>query len=141
MQYILVEFSDGIKAYQEIFNGNVLRYTDLDGNTIQDFCSCKVLNAEVTNPTWALPDPIISNTPTISTKLISKLAFLNRFTTTELANIYTVAKTNVVLEIWLKKFELSEQIDLYDKQTQEGLYSLEQFGLLNLGRAEEIINA
>jgi len=36
MEYILCEFEYGYEGqlYQEIYNGSVLRYTDLDGNTL-----------------------------------------------------------------------------------------------------------
>jgi hypothetical protein len=36
MEYILCEFEYGYSGqlYQEIYNGNVIRYTDLDGNTL-----------------------------------------------------------------------------------------------------------
>ena len=37
MQYILIKFEYGMEgtAYQEISNGVVIRYTDMDGNTIE----------------------------------------------------------------------------------------------------------
>jgi len=36
MEYILIQFTFGwdFQAYQEISNGNVVRITDLDGNTL-----------------------------------------------------------------------------------------------------------
>lgn len=36
MQYILIQFTLGwdFQAYQEISNGNLIRITDLDGNTL-----------------------------------------------------------------------------------------------------------
>ena len=36
MQYILIQFTFGwdFQAYQEISNGNLVRITDLDGNTL-----------------------------------------------------------------------------------------------------------
>ena len=36
MQYILIQFTLGwdFEAYQEISNGNLVRITDLDGNTL-----------------------------------------------------------------------------------------------------------
>jgi hypothetical protein len=36
MQYILIQFTFGwdFQAYQEINNGNLVRITDLDGNTL-----------------------------------------------------------------------------------------------------------
>jgi len=70
---------------------------------------------------------------------LSKLEFLARFTDAELVGIYTEAKTSVLLEIWLDKFKLSESIDLQNQLTISGLQYLESIGLLNTGRANEIL--
>jgi len=58
MEYILIQFTFGwdFQAYQEISNGNVVRITDLDGNTLiyPDFPieGC-VIDANPPKPTWA----------------------------------------------------------------------------------------
>ena len=70
---------------------------------------------------------------------LSKLDFLSKFTDQELVGIYTEAKTSVLLEIWLDKFKLSESIDLQNQLTISGLQYLESIGLLNTGRANEIL--
>ena len=59
MQYILIEFTLGwdFQAYQEISNGNLVRTTDLDGNTLTypDFgVESKVIDDNPPKPTWAL---------------------------------------------------------------------------------------
>lgn len=59
MEYILIQFTLGwdIQAYQEISNGNLVRITDLDGNTLiyPDFpVESHVIDDNPTRPTWAL---------------------------------------------------------------------------------------
>jgi hypothetical protein len=59
MQYILIQFTLGwdFQAYQEISNGNLVRITDLDGNTLiyPDFpVESEVIDANSTTPTWAI---------------------------------------------------------------------------------------
>lgn len=73
-------------------------------------------------------------------RILTKLQYMNRFTDTELATIYTVAKTNVAVEIWLEKFKLSSEINLDDPRTVGGVQALEQFGLIGTGRAAEILS-
>jgi serine protease inhibitor len=70
---------------------------------------------------------------------ITKLQYMNRFTDTELATIYTVAKTSIAVEIWLEKFKLASDINLDDPLVIGGLQALEQFGLIGTGRAMEIL--
>lgn len=72
-------------------------------------------------------------------RFLTKLDYMNRFTDTELATIYTIAKTNVAIEIWLKKFELATEINLDDPRVVGGLQALEQYGLIGTGRAAEIL--
>lgn len=72
-------------------------------------------------------------------RLISKLDYMNRFTDAELAAIYTAAKTNINIEIWLEKFKLSSEINLDDPRTIAGVQSLESVGLITAGRAAEIL--
>jgi hypothetical protein len=76
----------------------------------------------------------------IPKRVITKLDYMNRFTDTELATIYTVAKTNVAIEVWLEKFKLSAEINLDDPRTIGGVQALEQFGLIGVGRATEILS-
>ena len=59
MTYILIQFTLGwdFQAYQEISNGNLVRITDLDGNTLSypDFyVESHVIDADPPRPTWAL---------------------------------------------------------------------------------------
>jgi len=77
---------------------------------------------------------------------LTKLEFMNRFTDTELATLYTTAKTSVAVEIWLAKFnattpdENGYSVYLTDPRTIESVHMLEQAGLLATGRASEILS-
>lgn len=55
MQYILIQFDDGQQAYQEIANGIVQRYCDIEGNTLPDFpptCGAEVIEAKPARLGW-----------------------------------------------------------------------------------------
>jgi hypothetical protein len=73
------------------------------------------------------------------TRVLTKLEYMNRFTDAELALIYTEAKTNVVVEIWLEKFKLASDIYLDDQRTVSGVQMLEQLNLIAAGRVAEIL--
>ena len=70
--------------------------------------------------------------------VITKLAFMRKFTDDELERIYTLSKTNIKLEIWLDKFKVAEEINLEDIDIINGLTSFESWGILASGRANEI---
>ena len=70
---------------------------------------------------------------------LTKLEYMNRFADTELAGIYTAAKSVIAVEVWLEKFKLATEIDLTDERTIAGLQALESAGLLDTGRAAEIL--
>jgi len=58
MEYILIQFTLGwdFQAYQEISNGNLVRITDLDGNTLTypDFpVESYVVDANPPKPSWS----------------------------------------------------------------------------------------
>jgi hypothetical protein len=146
MEYILLKTEDGRSLYQEIQQGNLQRICDLDGNTVTDSIgSAWIENAAPLQPTWALPNVV--ETVVAPRRRITKLAYMNRFTDVELATIYTVAKTNIAVEIWLAKFNATTpdidgtSIDLDDVRTIGGLHAMEAAGLLQSGRATEILNA
>ncbi len=77
--------------------------------------------------------------PTFPGRVLTKLQYMNRFTSVELANIYSAAKSVIQVEIWLEKFKLATEINLDDPTILEGLLAMEAAGLLEVGRANEII--
>ena len=70
---------------------------------------------------------------------ITKLAFMNRFTMEELAAIYTAAKTEVMVEVFLDKLKIAEEVNLADAQTIGGLQALAASGLLTEARVQEVL--
>jgi hypothetical protein len=59
MEYILIQFTLGwdFQAYQEISGGNLVRITDLDGNTLEysDFpVESYVVDENPPRPIWAI---------------------------------------------------------------------------------------
>jgi hypothetical protein len=86
---------------------------------------------------WELMDDVESVVP--QPTIITKLMFMNRFTTDELTAIYTAAKTTILVEIWLEKFKLASEIDLNNPDTINGIQSLEAASLILAGRASEIL--
>lgn len=107
-----------------------------------EFSSCMevagITKAELeANYIWDSVEATFCNKP--SNRFITKLDYMNRFTDAELATIYTIAKTNVAVEIWLEKFKLAAEINLDDPRTAGGVHALEAFGLIGVGRALEIL--
>ena len=74
-----------------------------------------------------------------SPRVLTKLQFLNRFTNEELAAVYTAAKTNVLIEVFMDKLKLAQEVNLDDPQTVGGLQSLAAAGLLSEARVQEIL--
>ncbi len=72
-------------------------------------------------------------------RVITKLAFMNRFTMEELAAIYTAAKTEVMVEVFLDKLKIAEEVNLDDPQTIVGLQALAASGLLTEARVQEVL--
>ena len=74
-----------------------------------------------------------------SGKILTKLQFLQRFTTSERLGIFAAAKQSPEAEMWLEMFKLAEEIDLSDASTIEGVQMLEVAGIIATGRANEIL--
>lgn len=141
MQYILISY-DGGECYQCIRNGELVGYRNIEGLPILLTGGSAISNASPDAPAWDSPDevpvPVILPVETPS-RIITKVAYMNLFTDSELAKIYSAAKTVVQLEVWLERFKMSDTIDLNNPHVQEGLRALESFGLLAQGRAFQII--
>ncbi len=71
--------------------------------------------------------------------ILTKFEYMKRFNDDELAKIYTLAKSNIQLEIWLEKFKTASEVDLTDLTTCSGVRALETAGIIAAGRAEEIL--
>jgi len=75
-----------------------------------------------------------------TSRILTKLAFMRRLTQAELAAIYTLAKTQPIIEVWLEMFKLSEEISLDDPDLISGLVGMESMGILSAGRSEEVLS-
>ena len=141
MQYILLETDDGRRVYQCVQAGFVVAYKDEAGNTLESIGGNRVIDANPPTPSWHV-DPAPQEQPqpvAQSQRVITKLDYMNRFHDDELAALYTAAKADVRIEIWLEKFKLAEFIDLNDARTAAGVQALEVAGLIGEGRANEIL--
>ena len=91
---------------------------------------------------FAFPEPapenVISATLTSATPL-TKLAFMICFTVAASAAIYTAAKTEVMVEVFLDKLKIAEEVNLADAQTIGGLQALAASGLLTEARVQEVL--
>lgn len=113
-----------------------LRYALQDGKAVERFPGktdeevLALISAEQAAQAPAAPLP---------QKVITKLTFMNRFTMEELAAIYTAAKTEVMVEVFLDKLKLAEEVNLADSQTIAGLEALAASGLLTEARVQEVL--
>jgi len=71
--------------------------------------------------------------------LITKLAFRERFTTSELLGVYTAIPTYPLLQIMIDNQAVSTFIDLSRSDTISGVDYLVSIGLLTLTRATTIL--
>jgi hypothetical protein len=134
--YFEVSILGSDAVYQEVSDDGGIRFTDANGVTVATPEEPIVFQTKTgAQPFWG-EIPV-----TVSPRTISKLEYMNRFTDTELATIFTAAKSNVALEIWLEKFKLAEFINLDDPATAAGLAALTYVGILAAGRMEGILNA
>lgn len=84
-----------------------------------------------------IQDDVLTQKPAMT---LTRLEYMNRFTDNELVGIYSTAKVNPLLEVWLEKFKAAQEINSSDPKTVEGLLLLEAVGLLAQGRSMEILN-
>jgi hypothetical protein len=78
--------------------------------------------------------------PEAPSGLLTQLEYMERFTLAELRAIYTLAKTNIDVEIWLEKFKaVKDGVNKFDLRVRVGLEALESAGLIAPGRTAEIL--
>lgn len=113
-----------------------LRYALQDGKVVDRFLGktdeevLAAIEAEQTAQAIVPSEPIT---------VITKLAFMNRFTMEELAAIYTAARTEVMVEVFLDKLKLAEHVDVSDPNTIAGLHALAAGGLLSEARVQAVL--
>lgn len=154
MFYILVNV-DSEQLFQEVFNGNVQRYTQLDGVTkyiqLPRNTGSTVIDARPVQPTWALSDPITIQ-PVADNQLLTRAALRNRFTVPEkiameMAMLDDPTKTtqertgSAYLRAMINDFNNSPYVDLNHAVVASALNTLEQYGIIGIGRAQVILSA
>lgn len=70
---------------------------------------------------------------------LSKIEFMARFTDNELAAIYTAAKSDVEVEVWLDRFRAAERLDLRADRLIAWVNQLVVKGLITSTRVAEIL--
>jgi hypothetical protein len=116
-----------------------LRYALVNGKIVDKFegKTDEQVLAQIKSDAEAAQAEVVA-TP-VAKAPITKLEFMNRFTMDELAGIYTAAKTEVMIEVFLDKLKLATEINLSDANTIAGVNSLTTAGLLTADRAKEIL--
>lgn len=95
-------------------------------------------------PGWTYKDGVFSPPVIIVPVLpniITKLAMIDRFTEAEYEGVLTAAKTDVQVQGWLDRFNVSNQINLDDSRTINGINLLVSKNLLTQERGNEILTA
>lgn len=70
---------------------------------------------------------------------ITKLAFLNRFTSDERIAVRAAAAQSPAIHDYMEMLDAAQDVDLLDARTIGGVQALEAAGLLGEGRAGEIL--
>lgn len=95
-------------------------------------------------PMWTYDKDTKTFTPPVRvvarSRKLSRLAYMNKFTSQELAALYTAAKNHIELEIWLDIFRQAQYVDLDDPKTAEGLQHLVSSNIITAQRAIEILS-
>ena len=74
-------------------------------------------------------------------RVLTRLAFRNRFTPAEKVALYTAAASNVQIKIYLDDLAAATFIDVERPETIAGVQALETAGVIGAGRAAEILGA
>lgn len=122
MNFIVTRKSDGAE---------VIRYSAAMAQEVNGFDLIGYDHTEYTPD-----DPV----PVPTSRVLTKLEYLRRFTGEERITIRTAAKSNAVLEDYLSMLELAEEINTGDADTIGAVNMLEQVGLIGVGRANEVLN-
>jgi hypothetical protein len=132
----LVAIKDGIVS-------NVIAVTQTDRYASRQFLEAKGYTV-VENADAGIGDTYdgqnFTRPPKPETKQkLTHRQFLKRLTGKEFKAIRQAAKNNPDVDMFLYLFERAQEIDLADPDTIAGLQMLETAGILNAGRAAEIL--
>jgi hypothetical protein len=130
----------------------VIKGEIVDGIAVRDESPCLKPNwicvdgmDPMPGPYWTYKDgvftpPVIIPPPALP-NIITKLAMIDRFAEAEYEGILTAAKTDIQVQGWLDRFNVSNQINLEDSRTISGIDLLVSKNLLTQERADEILTA
>lgn len=126
--------------YAQITNGVVTAVTETHGTiNAPDMVAIASLDASLLGNSYAngvFTPPVIPAPP----KILSKVAYLKRFTQAERIAIRSAAKVSPQVNDYIEMLNAAaDVVHLEDPITAEGLYALEAAGLLAAGRAAEIL--
>lgn len=154
MQYLLIQFDNGDSAYQEVCNGSVTRYCDMDGNTVSDAGRGSVFIKYAEPPAWALPDPVVEEPGPVAPveRILSKIQFRRVFTDEERPLIdefnatfetlpYLTAEQKRDIRSGLEDYKATGEVNMKDPSTARMLGLYVMVGHLTAERMQEILNA
>jgi hypothetical protein len=104
------------------------------------------VEAQTSNPNY-----LQDNGAVVNNRRITVLAFRNRFTGTEKITLEIAALDNpnapmqqrqmaAMLRVYTKDTDVATFIDLDRKETRDGIFLLEQYGIIGAGRAVQILD-
>lgn len=125
MIYVVTRKADG---------GEVYRY---DAPAPVEWNGMEFATHDHTQVVEVAPDGVIVGQ---SSRILTKLEYLRRFTQAERVAIREAAKVNPILEDYMALLDLAEEVNTGDADTIAALQMLEQAGLIAAGRAGEILN-
>lgn len=129
MIYVVINKTTGAEVYRYESDAPV----EWSGMEFFDFDH---LPAPIYEPTPADPPAIAIRGP----RIISKLAYLRRFTSEERTAVRAASKVSPVLEDYLELMALAEEINLDDADIISAVNMLSAAGLITPTRANEVLN-
>lgn len=113
-----------------------LRYKSADGQAVDMYPGLSDEEVLTAIKTKGEQEAVV---PQAVGKILDHIDFYNLFTIDELAAVYTAAKENVYLQIFLDKIKVSKKIVMNDPDVITGLGLLMQMGILTDERRQAIL--
>ena len=133
-----VEMQDPVT--KELAEGDstlVARYTVTDEGEIVDQYPGKT-DDEVIEVLRAAEEAAVADAP--AELKFSKPRFLELFTIEELAKLYTARDTDVVIQIFMDRLDMVDEVDLTSKSVKDAIGYMLSKGMLTEARAQEILS-
>lgn len=118
--------------------GNIYTVTELNGFA-HDIIAEQAFVDQYYPGRWVLvgpkPVPVVPPLPPV----ITKVAFISRFTPQEYVGVVGATKTDVEVQAWYDLFQAANVVDLSDQRTVAGVNSFVTKNLLTQARADAIL--